>query len=454
MMRYRFLIMILATWGLTHLQLSIENLEVLDAQARIDFPNQIIFSLQAQSDVPVEIVELEFGLQEEACTTDLNRVVPDGYERDVKVNISWTWNMRRTGSLPPGARIWWRWHLIDALGRELRTETQWLTWIDSIYDWKTISTDDLVLHWYEGSASFAQTLLDAAIGSQTRLEMDIGAQVEDQVQIYIYADTDDMREAILFEPGWAGALAFPSSGIVILGVNENNLEWGLDTIAHELAHVIVGNAVSHCYSALPTWLDEGLAMYAEGELDPSYQRILENAIAENELFSLRSLNNGFTEHANRAYLSYAESYSIVSYLIERYGQEAMLDLLDAFQSGYRYDRALTQVYGFDADGLEAEWRAEVGASTITSLAEEIEPTPTTFPTIHPYAGPPTASTPTPLPAIPVTPTISGISSETPLKPPSNSGCLVGLAVLSIFSLIVLAFLLRRFEKAPEEHTRG
>ncbi|UCF60395.1 MAG: hypothetical protein JSV37_11610, partial [Anaerolineaceae bacterium] len=268
MMLFRTLVMFLITWNLMYIQPSAEGLEVLGVEAQIDFPEQIIFSLQAVSDVMVEVVELEYGLEQSACTTDLNRVVPDDYEPDVNVDISWTWNMRRSGSLPPGTQIWWRWHLIDDLGREVRTETQWLTWIDGIFNWNTISTDDLILHWYEGDETFAQMLLNAAIASQTRLEADIGTQLDEEIQIYIYADTDDMREAILFEPGWTGAMAYPSSGIVIIGVNERNLDWGLDTIAHELAHVIVGNAVSHCYSVLPRWLDEGLAVYAEGELDP------------------------------------------------------------------------------------------------------------------------------------------------------------------------------------------
>jgi hypothetical protein len=337
------------------------------------------------------------------------------------------------------------------MGSEIRTETQWVTWIDGIYDWNTISTDDLALHWYEGTETFAQMLLDAAIASQTRLEDDIGTQLEDQIDIYIYADTGDMREAILFEPGWTGALAFPSSGIVIIGVNERNLDWGLDTIAHELAHVIVGNAVNHCYSVLPRWLDEGLAVYAEGELDPRYANILETAINEDELFSIRSLNDSFTEHADRAYLSYAESFSIVAYLIETYGRESMLNLLEAFQSGYRYDSALYQVYGFDADGLEAKWRAEVGASALPAMGEGIDPTPTVFPTIHPYAGPPLPATTTPLPVVPIPPTSSIRSQQEPSTLPSSSACLVGIGALSIFGLLLLITYLRRFEESREKH---
>ncbi len=450
-MGYRSLIMILIIWNLLYLQPPAEGLDVLGTEVQIDFPYEIIFSLQAKSDVTIDVVELEYGLEKSACTTDLNRVVPDDFEPDVDVNITWTWNMRRTGSLPPGTHIWWRWHIIDGRGREVRTETRWVTWIDRIYDWNTISTDDLVLHWYEGDESFAQMLLDAAKASQNRLRADIGTQLGDQIHVYIYANTDDMREAILFEPGWTGALAFPSSNIIILGVNERNLEWGLDTIAHELAHVIVGNIISNCYSVLPSWLDEGLAVYAEGELDPRYKGILETAISEGELFSIRSLNDSFTEDADRAYLSYAESFSVVSYLIETYGQESMLDLLEVFQSGYRSDSALFQVFGFDADGLEAEWRAYVGAPTLSSLVEGMDPTPTVFPTVHPYVAPPFPATVTPLPAVPFTPTVSVLSHQVSPILPSSSACLVGVGVLSILGLLLLILYLRRFDQSMEKH---
>ena len=202
---------------------------------------------------------------------------------------------------------------------------------------------------------------------------------------------------------------------------------------------------------LPRWLDEGLAVYAEGELDPRYRDILEAAIREDELFSIRSLNDSFTEHADRAYLSYAESFSIVSYLIETYGRESMLELLEAFQSGYRYDSALFQVYGFDADGLEAEWRAEVGASALSSLVEGIDPIPTVYPTIHPYTGPPLPATATPLPAVPFTPTVSVLSRQAPSTLPSSSACLVGVGALSIIALFLLILYLRRFDKSLEKH---
>jgi hypothetical protein len=129
----------------------------------------------------------------------------------------------------------------------------------------------------------------------------------------------------------------------------------------------------------------------------------------------------------------------------------MIELLEAFQSGYRYDSALLRVYGFDADGLEVEWRADVGASAVSSLAEGIDPTPTVFPTIHPYAGPPVPATTTPLPAVPFTPTVSTSSHQAPSTLTSSYACLTGIGVLSIIALFLLILYLRRFDRSMEKH---
>jgi hypothetical protein len=418
---------------------SAAGVEIIQARAEIEFPDQIEFSLEAQGDSPIQVVELEYGLPGGACITDINRVEPEDFDPGTQVKTSWIWNMRRTGSLPPGARIWWRWLVIDANGYQVRTETQWLTWLDPVYEWKSTASGELTLHWYEGTDSFADMLLQSALRSRMRLEKDIGAESEGQVEIYVYASTEDMREAILFEPGWTGALAYPSYGIVILGVGDDNLDWGLDTIAHELAHVVVGSLVSHCYSTLPAWLNEGLATYAEGELDPSFRKLLEEATADDTLFSIRSLSDGFTEQTDRAYLSYAQSYSIIQYLIDTYGQASMHDLLEAFQLGYSDDKALLQVYGFDVDGLDTVWRANIGAP-MRGVERAIEPTPTIYPTLQPLSAPPMASTETPHPDLP--PPTSFESLEDRSSEISTNLCLLSLGLFLGILLLTLVVVIR------------
>ena len=115
------------------------------------------------------------------------------------------------------------------------------------------------------------------------------------------------------------------------------------------------------YSDLPTWLNEGLAMYAEGKLEPELVDILSNAAAKGTLISVRSLSSPFSAYAKESSLAYAQSYSLVKFLINRYGQAKMFKLLSTFKSGSGYDAALTRVYGFDMDGLNTRWQDYIGA---------------------------------------------------------------------------------------------
>ncbi len=50
----------------------------------------------------------------------------------------------------------------------------------------------------------------------------------------------------------------------------------------------------------------------------------------------------------------------MTFLINQYGKDKMIQLLHVFQQGSAYDAALKQVYGFDQDGLDALWRQSLG----------------------------------------------------------------------------------------------
>ena len=117
-------------------------------------------------------------------------------------------------------------------------------------------------------------------------------------------------------------------------------------------------------AGLPTWLDEGLATYIQNEQDSDW---LNTAIKENKLISVRSLSSPFSAIAEQAYISYAESHSIVTFLMKKYGKDKMLQLLNVFHQGSGYDEALKQVYGFDQDGLDTLWRQSLGVGGKTAF---------------------------------------------------------------------------------------
>ena len=104
-------------------------------------------------------------------------------------------------------------------------------------------------------------------------------------------------------------------------------------------------------------------MYAEGNLRSDLRSVLNQAISEDKLISVRSLCGSFPAKTDEASLYYAQSYSLVEFLIREYGKDSILQLLGVFKEGSPYDDALLEVYGFDMEGLDELWRVSLKLRT-------------------------------------------------------------------------------------------
>ena len=409
---------------------------VTDNEIILRFPESATFRATLTSEAEITSVVLEYGNEQQTCGEVIAKAFPQ-FTPGTMVNAEWTWEMRQSGSLPPGARLWWRWRVTDANGEETVTETETATWLDDIHDWQSMNNGDVLrLHWYEGDQTFAIDLAKAAYNGLQFNETQSGLKAGAPIDIYVYADTNDLKEAILYEPTWTGGQAFPDQNIVILGIPEADLDWGRTAIVHELTHVLVGHLTFSCLGDVPTWLNEGLAVYSEGELDRVSQQQLEDAIREDTLLTVRSLSSGFSEVPDKAYLSYSQSYSITKFLVQTYGQEKMTTLLLALKNGMTPDEALQQTYGFSTDGLEAAWRNAIGAQPRPVPAQPTaQPTPTFVPTIVPVGGVSSALqiTSTPVP----TSSFGGQPTETPARAGPPLGLtLILLGICCVFLVLI------------------
>lgn len=411
-------------------------LDVTNNEVVLNFPESATFRATISSEAEIASVVLEYGNEQQTCGEVIAKAFPQ-FTPGKTVDTEWTWEMRQSGSLPPGAQLWWQWRITDANGNETVTERETATWLDDDHNWQTTQNGDyLKLHWYEGDQAFASELAKAAYDGLVFNETQSGLKADGPIHIYIYADTYDLQEAILYEPSWTGGQAFPDQNIVILGISKSELDWGKDAIAHELTHVLVGHLTFSCLGDVPTWLNEGLAVYSEGGLDPDSQRQLEDAIEDDTLLTVRSLSSGFSEVADKAYLSYSQSYSIVKFLIETYGQEKMTSLLVGLRDGLTIDEALIKTYGFDVDGLEDAWRTSIGAQPRPVSAQPtVQPTPTFVPTIVPVGGAPllTQVTSTPVP--------TSSFDDQPTNAPDRTGppltlTLILLAMCCVFLILI------------------
>ncbi len=353
------------------------GITVTATNVAMNFPNQAVFTVEAESNVNIVDVRIYYQVNKMSYA----EVVSEGWADFTpasKIEANWTWNMTNA-SLPPGAEVTYWWMIEDAAGNKIETSPEIMDFDDGRYAWQSLTGTvpqggEITLFWYKGGDSFGRELMDACQEGLARLTQDIGTYSERPIKIYIYASDSDLKGAMISSNEWSGGVAFTDFGIIAISIAPSELDWGKGALVHELTHLIVRQATFSPYGQLPIWLDEGLATYNEGELDPVLRSRLEEAISKNELISVRSLCSPFSAYSEKAYLSYAESYSLVEYLLDNYGQDKMLNLLALLKQGNTYDEALTKVYGFDIDGLDAGWRATLTSPTvIVSEARQSHP---------------------------------------------------------------------------------
>ena len=338
------------------------GLAILDSSVEAEFPSSLNFNFSAESNVNITDIRLYYTVNRISYAQVTSEVYIE-FVPSTKVETAWSWDMRKTGSLPPGSGVDYWWTVKDAGGNQAETTPVRVQFDDNRYPWRSLTEGKVTLYWYTGKQSFASELMTVAHQTLAQLAEDTGAYLKRPAEIYIYASTKDLVGAMVYSHEWTGGRADTRHGVIVIGIAPDNLRWGKRAIAHELTHLVIHQLTLNPYNDLPTWLDEGLAVRAEGPLSPELAAYLSKAIDKNGLISVRSLSSPFSAYAEQSYLSYAQSYSLVDFLITSYGQGKMLELLNIFRDGSDYDKALRKVYGFDMDGLDALWQDYVAVPT-------------------------------------------------------------------------------------------
>jgi hypothetical protein len=403
-------------------------IRVLDQEVETAFREYITFNISLESDSEITDARLLYRVAGQIATARGDADIEPG----TRVEASFTIDQERD-YLPPGTELEYWWKITDVAGNELKTEPQPLIYTDDRHDWQMLSSDRLSLYWYRGDRAFGEALFDQANKTLDQIETEAGVQVEVPVKIFIYGSFSDLRDAIAVgSQEWTGGQAFTEQGVVVIGVSPGDLDFGLAATPHELTHLVIHQATDNPFGDIPTWLDEGLAVYMSGELNTDwrgYRDKVARSAKENKLMTLQTLSSSFPADSDQAGLAYAQSGSVVEFIIQHYGKDAMAELLDIFSKGALYDEALEQALGVDTWELDNVWRQNIGAPPleITAPVGETSPVteePASVPTEAPAE---VVVTPLPAPEEPSSPT-GGL----PL--PCLGSSLTGVAVLGLFVL--------------------
>jgi hypothetical protein len=331
-----------------------DGIKITDSHTRAEFPERLSFTVKAESPSTINRIRLLYEVDQKTYAPSYAEAWP-AFQPSQKVTASWNWDMRRSW-LPPGARVTYWWVIEDAGGNRLTSPRQALSFDDTRFKWQKIGDDKISIYWYKGSQSFANALLQSAREAAVKLGQDTGVSFTKPVSYYIYGSQDDLLSALIAPDEWTGGQANPDFNIITIGISPNNLDWGKRAVAHELGHLITNEVIPGPFSAyIPLWLKEGLANHAEGEQSDADKQALVKAIKNGRTATLRTLSSPFPADWMETAYAYAQSQSVVEYLINAYGKDKVNRLLVTLNEGNTINDALTAVYGFNLSQLDEAW---------------------------------------------------------------------------------------------------
>ncbi|MCH8994065.1 MAG: hypothetical protein IH959_03760 [Chloroflexi bacterium] len=327
--------------------------DVRESSARSDFPNGITFSLDVTSDTGFDEVRLIYEIAPDGVRAS---AIPDCVG-GTAVSCNFQLGASRRSLLIPGAEVTYFWRLTQG---EESTETarQLVTYEDDRFEWQAVSDGNLTLWWYSGGEDEARAVLAAGREALDEVGRLLQTTVEFPVKIYYYASARDMQPAIVSTDREGvvtlGEVVYSDTAMVSADASP------ADIARHEITHIVVRQAVAGPFG-VPDWLNEGLAVYAQARPLENQRQALDLAVRNGQVFSVRSLSSAsLASLGSRVSLFYGQSWSLVDFLLDTYGEEAFAELFRTFKEGATTADALELIYGFNQDGLENAWRDSVG----------------------------------------------------------------------------------------------
>lgn len=205
------------------------------------------------------------------------------------------------------------------------------------------------------ASAMAADILDALEGAYVELGSILAYYPDVRVPVLLYSQRD--YADVTRSPDWAGAVYDGKIRLSLSGTH------GVDKrlvaiLYHEYMHVLVHFMAGR---NVPAWLNEGLAELSGRSIHPAPMADLHEAVASGQLIAWDLLDRPFATLAvERVPFAYEQSYSLVSFMVDRYGWHNMAELLQRLGKQQEWSLAVADVYGefgLDWPAIQDEWQA-------------------------------------------------------------------------------------------------
>jgi hypothetical protein len=170
---------------------------------------------------------------------------------------------------------------------------------------------------------------------------------EERAKIFLFPDQQSFV-ATTGQPAWSQGYSdrdrrvFRSRALVTY-TQEKDFYDAL--LPHEISHLILHDFIP--IGHLPIWFDEGVAQLQEGYKSREAQKIMRDAILKGQQMKFSALSRWDVRResdANVVMIFYAQSLSVVEFLLKQYGSEAFSRLCRNLRDGRTFEESLRNAY--------------------------------------------------------------------------------------------------------------
>ncbi|QDT37435.1 tetratricopeptide repeat protein [Stratiformator vulcanicus] len=232
---------------------------------------------------------------------------------------------------------------------------------------ETLETDHFILRFDpDHDALLAEMLGEYLETIYPRLVRQFGFEPTEKTPFEIYSSTYGVSGSSWFSARMVGLPGIDTVGastghiIAITSPNDLSKKFNWAQVAlHEFVHVI---NLQQTDFRIPHWYTEALAVWSEGFARPdSWNELLIERWNDGDYRNLNNLNEGFLrpKSSDDRQFAYCQAELYAEYIAERFGEQHLIDLIEAYRIGLLNAAAVEKVFGITLDDFEQGYQEYV-----------------------------------------------------------------------------------------------
>ena len=242
------------------------------------------------------------------------------------------------------------------------------------FDWRVLTTEHFDVHFYPEERELAERTAALAETAFRELALRFGHLVKGRIPLFVYSNGPSFQQTNTIDmllPESVGGFTEFRKGRGVMP-NNGDLAAFSSTLTHELVHVFAFDVLRDnvmargdtSYGTPHLWFSEGLAEYFSDGDSAELAIYMRDLVLEERLVSLRKLIG-----AGPVFLLYKEGQSACVYIAERFGEDALVELLRRSYTHEYFDDVVADVLGVAFDEFDEDWRRWVKRRYFPQIAE-------------------------------------------------------------------------------------